>query len=34
MREISVATKKRERYWETGGVRKNIVVPNMTVLWG
>ena len=25
--------KKSERYWRTGGVRKNIVVLNLTILW-
>jgi hypothetical protein len=27
MREISVAPQKREKYWRTVGVRKNIVIP-------
>jgi hypothetical protein len=26
MREISVAPQKREKYWRTVGVRKNIVI--------
>jgi len=28
-----VDQKKSERYWRTGGVRKNIVVLNLTILW-